>query len=71
MHFMHLNPNDALLAYRALGARYIAGVHWGAFDVTDEHLDQPPKQLINDAASLGIDQGALWLFALGETRVIP
>jgi N-acyl-phosphatidylethanolamine-hydrolysing phospholipase D len=71
MRFMHMNTEDALLAYQDLHARYIAGMHWGAFDVTDEDLDQPPRDLVAHAEALGMTRDNIWLSKLGETRVIP
>lgn len=71
MRTIHMDPGDALTAFRDLNARFFAGMHWGAFDVSNERLDQPPVDLITGAASLGINTDRLWLSALGETKIIP
>jgi N-acyl-phosphatidylethanolamine-hydrolysing phospholipase D len=71
MRYMHMDPADALRAYRDLDARFFAAMHWGAFDVTDEPLEEPPVKLLHAAESFGVPGDAVWLFAMGETRVIP
>jgi len=71
MKYMHMDPRDSLLAFRDLDARFFAGMHWGAFDVADESLDDPPKDLLHAADSLRIEKDSLWMFSLGETRIIP
>ncbi len=70
MRYMHMDPYDALRAYRELNARYFAGMHWGAFDVADENIDEPPKELSRAANSFEISDNGLWMLALGETRII-
>lgn len=71
MRFMHLDPHDALVAFQELEARFFAGMHWGAFDGADERLDDPPRDLFQAADSLGVQKDLLWLFKLGETKIIP
>lgn len=68
---VHVNPAEALQAFLDLNARYFAAMHWGTFDQTDELLDQPPKDLIEAADSLQVDQERVWIFAFGESRAIP
>lgn len=71
MRYMHMDPHDALAAYRDLNARFFAGMHWGTFDVADEYIDEPPKELNRAAKRLDIQNDAIWSFALGETKIIP
>ena len=41
----HMNPGEALAAFGALGARLLVPMHWGVFDLADEAVDEPPREL--------------------------
>jgi N-acyl-phosphatidylethanolamine-hydrolysing phospholipase D len=45
MKFAHLNPAEALAAARDLGVREMVPMHWGAFDLADDAVDEPPRVL--------------------------
>jgi L-ascorbate metabolism protein UlaG (beta-lactamase superfamily) len=45
MRPVHMNPAEALAAFRELGARHLLPMHWGTFDLTDEPIDEPPREL--------------------------
>jgi L-ascorbate metabolism protein UlaG (beta-lactamase superfamily) len=42
---VHMNPEEALLAFRDLGARHMLPMHWGTFDLTDEPIDEADRVL--------------------------
>jgi L-ascorbate metabolism protein UlaG (beta-lactamase superfamily) len=42
---VHMNPDEALAAFRDLGARHLLPMHWGTFDLTDEPLDEADRVL--------------------------
>ncbi len=73
MRAVHMNPQDAIEAYRALTAGHATrppclALHWGTFRLTDEPVDEPPRlftRLWNDA---GFSAASAWVFAHGETR---
>ena len=45
MRKQHMNPEDALNAFRDLGARRMLAMHWGTYQLTDEWLGEPPEKL--------------------------
>jgi N-acyl-phosphatidylethanolamine-hydrolysing phospholipase D len=67
MSFVHLNPEEAAVAIRDLGARHAVAMHWGTFDLTDEPPDEPPRRFTAAADAQGLGDRA-WVLAVGETR---
>jgi L-ascorbate metabolism protein UlaG (beta-lactamase superfamily) len=57
----HMNPSDAVRAFRILRAQSALGYHWGTFRLTDEGVDQPVRDL---AVALDTD-------GLSAERFIP
>ncbi len=43
MRYVHMNPEEAVEAFRALNARVMVPIHWGTFKLTDEAMDEPPR----------------------------
>jgi L-ascorbate metabolism protein UlaG (beta-lactamase superfamily) len=41
----HMNPEEAMAVYRALGAKSGLGMHWGTFQLTFEPIDEPVQRL--------------------------
>ncbi len=68
MHDAHLNPEEAVRAVLALGARRSVGMHFGTFDLTDEPLDEPPRRFRAAAAPEGLAPDSAWVLRIGETR---
>jgi L-ascorbate metabolism protein UlaG (beta-lactamase superfamily) len=67
MERQHMNPEQALRAFRALGAGTMVAMHWGTFKLTDEPLDEPPRRLAAERARLGLPAAAVRVLAVGET----
>jgi L-ascorbate metabolism protein UlaG (beta-lactamase superfamily) len=55
MSKQHMNPEEAVRAFRDLGAREFVAMHWGTFRLTDEPLDEPPQRLHAEWQRLGLD----------------
>ncbi len=71
MRYQHMNPEDAYRAFLDLGARYMVGMHWGTFDLTDEPLDLPPRALREAVAAAGGPAERVKLLAIGERWHLP
>jgi len=72
MRPVHMNPEEAILAYRDLTdggtAALFVGMHWGTFRLTDEPLDEPPRRTQSAWAAAGLPSERLWIPQHGETR---
>jgi L-ascorbate metabolism protein UlaG (beta-lactamase superfamily) len=70
MEKQHLNPEQALAAFGALGARTFLAMHWGTFKLTDEPLDEPPQRLEAERRRLGLPAERVLVPAVGETVLV-
>ena len=68
MKEQHVNPAEAVQIHQYLKAERGVGVHWGTFALTDEPLDQPPKDLAVALASKASGPQDFTLMVIGETR---
>ena len=66
---IHMNPEDTLLAYKDLGAKYLLPMHYLTFVLTDEALDEPLKftKSLFDSNKIKID--TLLDLKIGETKI--
>ncbi len=71
MRVHHMNPEEAVQAHLDLRAKRSVAVHWGTFSLTDEPLDQPPKDLALARAAKGLNDTDFWVLKIGETRTVP
>ncbi|MBT2326637.1 MBL fold metallo-hydrolase [Variovorax paradoxus] len=70
MSAQHVNVEEALQIHQDLGAKRSLGVHWGTFELTDESLDEPPRQLAALREARGMPEDAFFVMAIGETRTL-
>jgi N-acyl-phosphatidylethanolamine-hydrolysing phospholipase D len=71
MEDQHLNPAQAVQVHKDLKAKRSVGVHWGTFELTDESLDQPPKELAAARKDQGVNENDFFLLSIGQTRKLP
>jgi N-acyl-phosphatidylethanolamine-hydrolysing phospholipase D len=67
MAAQHMNPAEAVQAHKDLAARRSLGIHWGTFSLTDEALDQPPRDLAAARAHQGVKEEDFFLLPIGGT----
>jgi L-ascorbate metabolism protein UlaG (beta-lactamase superfamily) len=70
METMHLNPEQALRAFGALGARTFVAMHWGTFKLADEPLDEPPRRVEAERVRLGLSAERVRVPAIGESLTV-
>ena len=66
MKVQHMNPADAVQAFRDLDAEAAIGIHWGTFQLTNEKVDQPAVDLGAALAEAGIEPGRFRALRPGE-----
>ncbi len=71
MKDQHVDPSDAVQIHLDLQAKRSVGVHWGTFTMTDESLDQPPKDLALARAAKKLPREAFDVMAIGQTIKLP
>jgi N-acyl-phosphatidylethanolamine-hydrolysing phospholipase D len=67
MSTQHMNPAGAVQAHKDLAARRSIGIHWGTFELTDEALDQPPRDLAMARAQRGVRDEDFFVLPVGGT----
>ena len=77
MQPVHVNPEDAVAAYRALHERpgfpptaVMVGIHWGTFRLTDEPILEPPERTRAAWRRAGLPIDTLWILAHGQTKAM-
>jgi len=65
---VHVTPEEALQGALGAGARRVAAMHWGTFDLAGEPLDEPPRRFRAEAQRLGLGDDRAWVMSVGETR---
>src|SRR5438445_5979176 len=74
MQPVHMNPEEAVRAFRDLGGGAHGSVmipmHWGTFKLTDEAMDEPPVRARAAWEAAGLEPERFWVLAHGETRAL-
>ncbi|CAL9581295.1 MBL fold metallo-hydrolase [Streptomyces sp. enrichment culture] len=68
---VHIDPEEAVRAFRDLGARIMAPMHWATFVLSSEPVMEPLNRLHAAWDAAGLPRDRLWDLAVGESRVLP
>ena len=71
MAYQHLDPAEAYQAFLDLRAGNMLAMHWGTFDLTDEPLDWPPRELARVVAERSGADERVRVMAVGERWKVP
>jgi len=63
MRPMHMNPEEAVMAFQEARCKRAVGMHWGTFSLTDEPMGEPPMRLAAELKRRTISPDA---FVTGE-----
>ncbi|MBS0659679.1 MAG: MBL fold metallo-hydrolase [Verrucomicrobia bacterium] len=67
MGSQHMDPAEAILTHRDLGARTSLGMHFGTFPLTDEAIDAPPRELAEEMRKTGLAAERFRVPGVGQT----
>lgn len=68
MKLHHLNPEEAVMAHRDLGAKTSLAMHFGTFQLTDEGREQPVQELEIARTKNDIDPEQFIILDQGESK---
>jgi L-ascorbate metabolism protein UlaG (beta-lactamase superfamily) len=68
MEPVHMNPDEAVRAHLALGARQSIGMHFGTFQLTNEDIEEPLRALAAARSEHGVEPFVFTALDFGETR---
>ncbi len=71
MHYSHMNPAESYQAFLDLQAKWMVPCHWGTFRLTDEPIDEPPRELRRVVAAAKGDIDKIKVLAIGERWEAP
>ncbi len=71
MSVYHLDPDEAVKAFRELRARVLIPQQWGVFDLTDEPMDLPARDYRKAAEKAGLTEQQAPLLPHGATYFLP
>lgn len=71
MQEQHMNPDDAVRAHLDLGAKLSTATHFGCFQLTDEGIDDPVRELGVALRAHAVDPTRFRVLETGETLLLP
>jgi L-ascorbate metabolism protein UlaG (beta-lactamase superfamily) len=71
MQEQHMNPDDAVRAHLDLGAKLSIATHFGCFQLTDEGIDDPVRELGLALRTHAVDPTRFRVLETGETLLLP
>ena len=71
MKVSHMNPAEAVQAFNDLGAAQAVGIHFGTFQLTDEAIDAPTRDLDVALGTAGIAPERFRALLPGQSMAVP
>lgn len=66
---VHMDPSEAVQARADLGATQAVGMHFGTWQLTDEGVDDPVRDLETARGHAGLERDQFDVLGFGETRL--
>ncbi|MBS1206380.1 MAG: fold metallo-hydrolase [Proteobacteria bacterium] len=66
MSINHMDPQSAVALWQQLGSPLAFPVHWGVFELADESLDQPVKELQLSLSEAAMDNDNFRILKIGQ-----
>ena len=66
MQGQHMDPQQSVALHQAIGAPVTLPIHWGVFELADEALDEPPRELARALEAAGLDKLRFRPWKIGE-----
>lgn len=66
----HMGPQEAVSLWRALGRPPAVPIHWGVFELADESLDAPPRELCEALKAAGEPQATFQPLRIGQSLAL-
>jgi N-acyl-phosphatidylethanolamine-hydrolysing phospholipase D len=66
----HVDPHDAIVIHKEVGAKRSVGMHWGAFKLTQEPLGEPPLELARQLKLANVPPEEFSVMKIGGTAVL-
>lgn len=63
---VHVDPEEAVMIHKDVRSQKSIGIHWGTFQLADEGMDDPPKELKRILASRGHQDDSFIAIREGE-----
>lgn len=70
MKDMHVNPEEAVQIHEDVKSRFSLGIHWGAFQLTAEPIDDPPIKLREALLKKRVPLNKFKTISIGETMEV-
>lgn len=70
MKSRHIDPHEALLAFRDLGARHLVPVHHSTFINSTDPIDEAPRVLREEVRRQGVPEDRVHILGIGEQKVL-
>jgi len=66
----HTTPEEAVTIGKEINAKALMAIHWGTIDLSDEDPWDSPKRFAAAAKKSGYFPEDIWIFKIGETRIL-